>query len=202
MTTTLDVLNHMLNVIGEDPVTSASSTHPSVISAKVQLDRVNREVQTKGGGWWFNTEYNLKLSKNGLGQIVIPAGTRSIEPVDETSKLVRRGDKLYDPVNHTFILNVDVYVNAVIQLSIEDLPDSAAMFIQQTAAFDFYVNDDGDREKSDRLEKRVLDAWAILQQESLRTTDVNALNSPAASNLRYRMQQRGTAYNPNLPGGR
>ena len=102
MTTTLDVLNHMLNVIGGSPVSSPTSDHPSVLSAMVQLNRVRREMQTRG--WWFNTEYNLKLTPNELGQLILPTNTLFIDPVDPFSHLVRRGGKLYDPVSHTFLI--------------------------------------------------------------------------------------------------
>lgn len=199
MTTTLEVLNHMLNVIGESPVTDASSDHPSVLSAKVELNRVLKELQVRG--WWFNTEYNLKLSPNESGQIIVPAGTLYIDPVDKCSKLVRRGDKLYDPKKHTFLLNTAVYVNLVLQLTVEDLPESAAMYVMHKAAYDFYVNDDGDEQKSTRLEKEVSRSWAVLQKEELQVANVNAKNRPHVAHLTYRMKQHGGNYNPNYPGG-
>lgn len=200
MTTTLDVLNHMLNVIGESPVSNPTSDHPSVLSAMVQLNRVRREMQTRG--WWFNTEYALKLTPNELGQIIIPSDTLFIDPVDPFSHLVRRGGKLYDPVNHTFVINQPIYVNAVLLLEVEDLPESAAMYLMHKAAYDFYVNDDGDETKSNRLEKQVDRAWAVLQQEELRVSNLNAKNRPQVAELRYRMRQHGANYNPRWPGGR
>lgn len=200
MTTTLDVLNHMLNVIGESPVSNPNSDHPSVLSAQVELKRVLKELQTRG--WWFNTEYNLKIGPNELGQLIIPSDTLFIDPVDPFSHLVRRGGKLYDPVNHTFIIDQDIYVNAVLLLPTEDLPESAAMYLMHKAAYDFYVNDDGDETKSNRLEKQVDKAWAMLQSEELRVSNINAKYRPAAALLRYRMQQQGASYNPRWPGGR
>lgn len=200
MTTTLDVLNHMLNVIGESPVSTVSSDHPSVLAAMVELNRVKREMQTRG--WWFNTEYNLKLIPNEAGQVLIPTDTLYIDPVDPFSHLVRRGGKLYDPVNHTFILDQSVPVNAVLLLPVEDLPESAAMYVMHKAAYDFYVNDDGDETKSNRLERQVDRAWAVLQQEELKVSNVNAKNRPQVAQLRYRMRQHGVNYDPRWPGGR
>ena len=199
MTTTLEVLNHMLNVIGESPVTDASSDHPSVLSAKVELNRVLKELQVRG--WWFNTEYNLKLSPNESGQIIVPTGTLYIDPVDASSKLVRRGTKLYDPQNHTFVISTAVYVNLLLQLTIEDLPESAAMYVMHKSAYDFYVNDDGDEQKSNRLDKEVTRSWAVLQKEELKVTNLNAKNRPHVAQLTYRMKQHGGNYNPIYPGG-
>lgn len=200
MTTTLDALNHMLNVNGENPVTDPSSNHPSVISAMVELRRVNKEMQTRG--WWFNVEYDLKLIPNSLGQIIIPSDTLWIDPINVQSRLVRRGGKLYDPVRHTFQIDQTISVNAILLLPIEDLPESAAMFVLHKAAYDFYVNDDGDDTKSTRLEQQVDRARAVLQQEELRVTNLNAKNRPATAQLRYRMRQYGASYNPRWPGGR
>ena len=200
LTTTLEVLNHMLNVIGETPVTSAQSNHPSDLSAMVQLNRVNKEFQSRG--WWFNTEYGLKLIPNESGEIIIPSGTLYVDPVDSQSKLTRRGGKLYDPVQHTFLINRPVFVTVILKLDVEDLPETAALYLMHKAAYDFYVNDDGDETKSNRLEKQVDKAWANLQSEELRVSNVNAMDRPTTAHLRLRTRQYGLQYNPKWPGGR
>lgn len=200
MTNTLDVLNHMLNVIGESPVSTVSSDHPSVLAAMVELNRVKREMQTRG--WWFNTEYNLKLTPNELGQILVPSDTLYIDPVNAQSRLVKRGGKLYDPVQHTFVIDQPIHVNVVLLLPVEDLPESAAMYVMHKSAYDFYVNDDGDETKSNRLEAQVDRAWARLQQEELRVLNLNAMNRPQVAHLRHRMRQAGVSYDPRYPGGR
>lgn len=199
MTTKLEILNHMLNVVSEAPVSSADSSHPTAISALVVLNRVNKEVQSRG--WWFNTEYGLNLLPDSNGHIVVPSDTLSIDPVDTSSRLVKRSGKLYDPINHTLVIDQAVPVNVVLQLPIEDLPESAALFIQHRAAYDFYVNDDGDETKSNRLEKTKDDAWAALQQEQLQSADVNSNNRPTSALLKSGIRQWGSRYNPNLPGG-
>lgn len=200
MVTTLDVLNHMLNVIGEDPVSDPESTHPSVISARVQVDRVQREFQARG--WWFNTEFNLKLNPNELGHILIPTDTLYIDSVDRNSRLVRRGVKLYDPVNHTFVINQPVVVNAVLMLPIEDLPENAGAYLLHQAAYDFYVNDDGDETKAARLQLNRDNAWGKLQQEDLKVQRLSAQDRPAVAELAYRMQQANRGSDPTWPGGR
>lgn len=190
----------MLNVIGESPVSDVESAHPSVLAAMTQLNRVSKELQTRG--WWFNTETDLTLSPNELGQVLVPAGTLFIDPVDTSSYYVRRGNKLYDPRNHTFVLNTSVRVNVILQLDIEDLPESAAMFIMHKAAFDFYVNDDGDTEKSSRLEQRSDRAWQQLQSDELRALNTNARRRPQAAYLSNRTKQFTGNYNPKYPGGK
>lgn len=199
MTTRLDVLNHMLNVVGEAPVSSASSNHPTALSAVVTLERVDLEMQSRG--WWFNTEYNLNLSPNESDHIIIPQGTLYIDSIDPHSKLIQRGTRLYDPLNHTYAIAHDVVVDCVLQLPISDLPESAAAYLKHKAAYDFYVNDDGDETKASRLEKEVDRAWQKLQQDELKAADVNARNRPITALLRLRMQQGNTRDRPDLPGG-
>jgi len=200
MTTSLEVLNHVLNVVGESPVSDYNSTHPTATSVRTQIVRVNKELQKRG--WYFNTEYDLTLTPNELGQILVPSTTLFIDPIDPYSSLVRRGSKLYDPVEHTFIIDASVSVNCVLLLSIEDLVESAAMYVMHKTALDYYVNDDGDNTKAIELEKRVATAWAALQSEELKAANVSAMNRPAVQALRYRMQQYGNSYNPRWPGGR
>lgn len=200
MTTRLDVLNHLLGVIGETPVSSDQSNHPSVLSAMVQINRVSKELQSRG--WWFNTEYDLVLQPNEAGHIIIPAGTLFVAPIAPFSRLTRRGGKLYDPERHTFVIGQAVTVNVVVQLDIEDLPETAALYVQHKAAYDFYVNDDGDETKSNRLEKQANTAWGFLRADELKALRTNANYRPASAFLRYRMKQQGASYNPNYLGGR
>ena len=57
-TTKLEAVNTMLGVIGETPVNTLGGTSRpvSVVSAESVLDEVNREVQSRGGH--FNTEHD------------------------------------------------------------------------------------------------------------------------------------------------
>lgn len=200
MITELEVLNHMLNVVGESPVSTISSDHPTVLSAMTQLRRMRKELQLRA--WWFNTEYDLRLIPNELGQIIIPSNTMFVDPVDPWSHLVRRSGKLYDPKRHTYIINQPISVNVVLELNVEDMPDSAAAYLMHKCAYDFYVNDDGDETKSNRLKMEVDRTWAVLQQESLRAADTNAKLRPQVANLRHGMRQQGSSYNPRWPGGK
>lgn len=200
MTTTLDVLNQMLHVMGEQPVSSPTSTHPSAISAFVTLNRVARQFQTRG--WWFNREIDLPLlPQSDTGFIIIPDGTIDIDPVDPNSRLVQRGNKLYDPVNHTYNIGQTVLVDCIIQLPIEELPEVAVNYLIAKAKHDVYVDDDGDETKSTQLARDVVFAWALLQQAELRNTDVNSNQRPLTARLLARSIQWHSSGNPNLIGG-
>lgn len=200
MTTQLEVLNHVLSVVGEDPVSSANSTHPTAQTITNTINRVNKQFQLRG--WWFNKEYALTINPDTQGQIILPSNTMKVDPTDTASALIKRGGKLYDPINHTYEINASVIVNLTLLLPIEELPESAGTYIMHKAAYDFYFNDDGDEEKSNRLLGEVNLAWAAVQSEQLQVKNINAKNRPAAAQLRAGIRQGGPSYNPTYPGGR
>lgn len=200
MLTKLDIINSMLGANGETPVTSDASQHPSVLSALPVLERVSTEFQMLG--WWFNTDYALVLKPNAEGEVIVPSNTLYVELTSSTLPYIWRGSKLYDPINHTYLINASVIVNIVTKLDIEEMPTCAAIYIQNKAVSMFYLNDDGDLDKVKRFDIEVLQAWANVQKDERRITKQNATNSPAVARVLYRINQGGVGYNPMYPGGR
>jgi hypothetical protein len=128
-TSKLDAVNTMLSAIGEAPVSSLSSGLVEAEIAESILNTIDREVQSMG--WHFNTELNKSFAKTVAGEIILPA---DILRADATLKanapnLVQRGLKMYDRVNHTFIISTDVALDVVIQLIFDDLPEVAKRYI-------------------------------------------------------------------------
>lgn len=202
MASKLEVINYVLSVVSESPVSDPASNHPTVQSVLAVVDRVNKEVQQRG--WWFNKELSFELLPDGNGYIILPSNTLKAEPSDVRSVLIKRGARLYDPVLHTFNIGIKTKCNLTVLLNIEDLPETAATFIQHRAAYDFYVNDDGDETKSNRLEKNVAFSWQQLNSEELAASNVNSINRPISALLHSGIRQYGNTYagNPLLPGGR
>ena len=201
MTASLDVLNHVLSVVGESPVSNPDSQHPTAQTATITITRVNKRMQLRG--WWFNRDLNLLLSPNLDGEIIVPSTTIKVDPVDSRSRLVRRGNRLYDPINHTFNIGTAIPVNMVTLLGIDDLPEAAVQYLADKAAYDFYVNDDGDELKAKLLLMEVQTAWAALVAQQLQMSNVNAKNRPSTARLLNGIKQygNGSSGNPNLIGG-
>ncbi len=127
-TSKLDAVNTMLSAIGEAPVSSLSSGLIEAEIAESILNTVDREVQSMG--WHFNTELNKSFAQDTNGEIILPS---DILRADSTLKvdapnLVQRGLKMYDRVNHTFTVSVDVALDVVIQLEFDDLPEVAKRY--------------------------------------------------------------------------
>lgn len=200
MTASLDVLNHVLSVVGETPVSNPDSQHPTAQTATNTINRVNKRMQLRG--WWFNRDINLILTPNLAGEIIIPVTTLKVDPVDTRSRLVKRGTRLYDPINHTFVIDTTVAVNIVTNLAIDDLPDAAVQYLSDKSAYDFYVNDDGDELKAKLLLMEVQSSWAALTAQQLQMSNVNAKNRPSTAWLLSGIQRaRSGSGNPNLIGG-
>lgn len=205
----LSLVNHLLQAVGERSVVSLQNGNPSVTQAIQALEGYNRDFQSKG--WWFNTNNNVKLTPNNLGEVLLPTEALGFRityhnlqwasPVDK-SRFVKRGKRLYDNQKNTYQFDRAVFADIVIVLDYEDLPQIAASYLKHKAAHAYYVDDDGDDAKSDKLKERAMEAWHLLQSEQMKVLSTNALDSPSAQLLNYRIQSAGSADNPAFPGGR
>lgn len=189
ISTKLDIINSCMQSIGENPVTDVDSEHPSAISARAIMLRQDKAIQMRG--WWYNREFNLKLLPNTAGEVILPSNTLKCDPVNPSSPYVKRGNKLYDPVQHTYNINAPVYVYLIVQLDIEDLPASAADFLMKDATEKFYTNEDGDPDKAKKLQQDALRASVELMKEELSASDVNSRNRQVHRQLRSRLIMPG-----------
>lgn len=205
----LELVNHLLQVVGERRVVSLETGHPSVIQAIQALESWNKDFQ--GAGWWFNTNRNVRMVPNNLGEVLIPTEALSfsitqhqLDWMQPASKMqyVKRGKRLYDSWNNTYTFNKTLQADIVILLDYEDLPQVAASYLKHWAAEQYYVDDDGDIQKANKLQERTALAWHALKAEEMRVMSVNALDSPAAQNLRYRIGNTGIHHRANFVGGR
>ena len=134
-TTELEAVNVCLANIGESPV-SAITGDITVDAALARdlLRQVTREVQTHGFYW--NTELNYKLIPNTADNLALPANVLSVDTTgdDKNKDLVARGRILYDRVKHTYTFTEPVYVDIVVALGFEELPEIARRYIAVRAA--------------------------------------------------------------------
>jgi len=126
-TTMLDAINLCLRGIGRDPVASVDDPDLDSAMALSTIEQLSSDVQTQG--WWFNKEYNWKLTTSTNGEIIVPNNTLSILPegANRTDWLAIRGNRLYDMINHTYDLTertVDGKINLslIMDLPFEDTP--------------------------------------------------------------------------------
>ena len=207
MPTRAQIINHMLRTLGEGGVSNDQSLHPTVQLCNNTLDIVNSEVQ--GRGWWFNKEYNLVLVPDNRGEVVVPTealdmniyGVQNLGPADKI-KLVRRANRIYDTVNHTYTLHRNITVDITILMDIDDIPSVAQTYIQHKAAETVFLDEDGDVQKMQKLEQRTTFAWQALQAAQLKNLATNALDRTSVRQLNSGWRPGGQGRNPNFIGGR
>lgn len=207
MPTHAQIINHMLRTLGEGGVSYDQSTHPTVQLCSNCLNTVNSEVQ--GRGWWFNKEYGLTLVPDNRGEVIVPpealdmtiTGVQNMSPNDKI-KLVRRDNRIYNSVAHTYTLNMNVIVDVTMLMDIDTLPSAAQTYIQHKAAETIFLDEDGDAQKLQKLEQRTAFAWQALQAQQLKNISTNALDGTFARTLNSGWRPGAGGRNPNLIGGR
>lgn len=191
MFTELELVNHILQTLGESTTPTLETQHPSVQQAQKTLMTINKEFQ--GYGWWFNREYNVKLLPDAEGKVRTPAEVLSFQVTqcmlekkwpDQKRRFVVRNSYIWDNLNHTDIINTAIWADYVVLLPYEDLPAQASVYLMHLAAERAFLDDDGDINNHSKLQQRVQMAYAKLKQEEMRVNAANAMESPHALNVR------------------
>ena len=133
----IDVINEMLLVIGESPVSSLSGdVGVDVVSAKATLKSIQRIVQTEG--WLFNTEHDFPLSRDIDGRIAVPTNALKVDVAKQAGvDAVLRGTYMYDRANHTDVFTANLTARIVFGLTFEEMPETARHYISYRACRKF-----------------------------------------------------------------
>ena len=136
--TELSAVNSILGSIGQSPITQLKNSSGALISTNPEISyiynllvEVTKDVLNEG--WHFNTEYGIKISPDANKEISIPSSYLRYDVHDgQTSRLldvVKKGNKLYDKVKHTFQFTSDVLVDATYLYDFEDIPSAFQRYI-------------------------------------------------------------------------
>lgn len=177
-TTELEAINLMLFVIGESPVNSVEDTGVvDAVVARQILIQSSRDVQLVG--WHWNTEIDYPIPASfPEGELALPPNTLKVDTTgaDEGFDLVQRGNRLYDRKNHTFNVGRTVYVEIVLLLPFDQLPEAARSYIVMRAARQFQERMVGSEVIWQFNSRDELRAWANLMSAEAETLDLNVFN--------------------------
>lgn len=209
MSTELELVNHLLRTVGNESTSTLETQHPDVMQARGALEGYNKDFQSSG--WWFNRSYGVRWVPEVSGIIRVSdtvmeftlAGVEAgyLSP-EAKHRYTKRSGRVFDSYRHTDNIGHDLIVDVTEFRPIEDLPEVAATYLKHWAAGEYYIDDDGDMAKADRLRERTENAFANLKQAALRNVKPNALQTPFANKLNHRIGQFGSPSNPVFPGGR
>lgn len=132
MMTELQAVNRMLAAVGESPVVSLDAPLPEVLQARDVLSTVSLEVQSKG--WHFNSDSNVKLSPDGIGNIFVATNALRVDATDDYADVTVRGGRLYDKSENTYTFKAAVLADVVWFFAFDTLPQAAKHYIYIKAA--------------------------------------------------------------------
>lgn len=176
--TQLVVINAMLASLGMSPLTAQDTQHPRYIQALAKLNELDGDFQ--GSGWWFNRTVTT-LTADGGGAIALPATALHVDPVDVSKVYVMRDAALYNLTDETatFEVGEEVICNVVYQLTFDELPPLAQVYLKDRARHDFYLDADGAEPKLTRYARMAETSWTKLRVEHLKNADVNFFTGTA-----------------------
>jgi hypothetical protein len=148
-TTRLDAINTCLRGVGLSPVSTEESGSEAA-DALATVNQASRSVQAVG--WWFNKEYNWKLTPDSVGKIDVPQNVIDINEWNASREcsLTVRGDFIYDTYNHTYdlsdLVNADGKIEFVfaVEIPFNDLPEPARLAIMFRAKRMFAQDEESD----------------------------------------------------------
>lgn len=137
MTTKLEAINIMLSCIGHNAINTLEGIKSAFITtAENILDTETKRVQLQS--YNFNTEHNYPLVPDIDGFIKVPNNVVSIVyPQVYLNRYTERNGKLYDKVEHSFIIKTPLKVDIVFALSFEELPEVVRYYITILSAYKF-----------------------------------------------------------------
>jgi hypothetical protein len=135
-TTFLQAVNVCLKAIGVSEVHSLATEDANSDSegAIAVLGEVAIEVLSRG--WHFNTEIDYPIEPNGDGEAELPSNVLKVKTAytSDCDDFTERGGRLYNRIDHTFTVTETVYVEMVLALPFEEMPQAFRWYITMRAA--------------------------------------------------------------------
>lgn len=179
----LDAVNLILPALGEHPVTTLESPHPTLAILLPIMEHKRRELL--GKGWWFNS-FSYTIAPNSDGEIAVPIA--ALEFITDNGA-IRQGGLLVNPETLNTVFTEAVTGNLILDVQFDDLPESIASVVLYSSLVQAYLTDVG-------LES-VVQQWAQQAQINLETATSMHLRYMRHSTtksrryIRYRNALRG-----------
>lgn len=159
----LTAVNRILPTLGEHPVTSLNTKHPTlaIILPKIDLKIDDLTIQ----GYWFNT-FDVALYPDSEGGIAIPVDTLTFVPTKEPA--IQRGRKLYNAASQTYVWTKPVDALITTRIPFAELPESMALFVMYSVMVTSYVTDIGLEQDVQLWQSEMAKAEARVMSEHLR----------------------------------
>lgn len=185
--TELELINSVLRVAGDNPVSSLSETYQPVYIIRQMINDISRDMQIKN--YWFNTEYEVTLSSNSeTDTIILPFNLLNFEPEDD--RYVARGLTVYDREDRTTTITDDITADISVMLEFDELPQAARKYIQAKCRYDYNNEYFGDTSQKQDLFRELQEAEKTLDKLNIENENVNMLENARSYNIAFRNRRR------------
>ena len=137
------------------------------------ISETTRSVQSIG--WHWNRQIKTLTPAAQTKFIELPESYLRVDAVDKSINVVRRGNRLFDITNSTFIFENPVEAEIIVKIDFNDLPYAAKQYVTMRSARLLQQRLLG----NDTLYKFNLQdeqqAWATLLQDEIEISDLNML---------------------------
>lgn len=179
----IDAVNTILPKLGERPVTSVTTPHPTVSIALQVLNQLRKSVLTRG--WWFN-QYEYKAYPDINGEIYLSVDTLTFYP-DKAGTAITRGTQLFNLRDSTFVFTEAVTGRVVQDIPFDLLPESVAHYIVWAALVQMHVSDVGMTAETQAWQENANTALATMHHEHVRQRQYSTRDKPEYQRIRRSM---------------
>lgn len=175
----LAAVNDILAAIGESPVsTLEGDANADVANARRVLNKINREIQSKG--WTFNIEEGQQLAPDVFDQMIPYMNDYlSVLSAGGQSAYINRGGYVYDRLNNTDRFLAPIIVNIIRLREFYEMPECFRHWIVTKAARQFNNRFFGAPEIEGVLAEEVKEAEISCKEYELDFGNYNMLDGDA-----------------------
>ena len=178
----LDMINDCLLGIGEVPYIDGTIVDTLPLGtdgeiAKRLVEKTMVEVQSRG--WFFNTEYNMRLLPDTNSFITMPPNTLRVDFGNSNNKhrYTMKNGAIYDYQNQTYIIEETLTADVIWLVDYSSLPPEAYEYISLRAARKFQQKVIGSTETDAFTTRDETDSYINLQRVQLQSQDYDVRNS-------------------------
>jgi hypothetical protein len=179
----LTAVNGIMPKLGERPVTSLATPHPTLAVILPIIEQKQRDTLKRG--WWFN-EYNYTAQPDVDGIINLGVDTLRFIP-DCRGTVATRGTRLFDMVNLTDVFTAGVPGRVTQNLPFDELPESMAQYVFYAGMCDAYATDIGVTAELGEWKAFAALGWSDVVAEHLAQRRPNTRDQRAFRKLRRAM---------------
>ena len=180
----LTAINLMLPRLGEHPVTSLDTKHPTVAMLLPEVE--NELIQVLLRGWWFNA-YTYTAYPDSEKHITLGTDTLAFVPDVGQPDAAMRGLRLFNPDTLTYEWDAPIKGKIVQRVLFEELPEHAAQYVWYSALVNAYITDLGMSQDVQAWKAKADVAYSDMLAEHLRHKAYSTANSPRFRRLRAAM---------------